>query len=685
MVPPQFIDDLGPLPQSDRNAELQRLSFIAFKSFLPPDRFVIRDERIEDAGIDASLELLINSRYTNFRSQIQLKGTDKAITNTDGALSVQIAPANLNYLLNGPSPLYILYVAPRNELRFLWARDERKRLDNINPDWLTQEKVSIRFEKILTPNALEQIRERIFREGRLQRQIYDLLGGATISENVVITVNADTLAITDPGELNRILLNGGLAIVASGYANEVKSWISLLKPCDAESPRIQLVKAYAECTLGRYQAAIACISEAEVNQMSLSPEDRRFSTFLRSMCEYQIGSIDFEEYQKRIAIGAVIQSDSFALAQLLNNARYLVLQEENLDARREKVENLRALTASILASEEAGEVFKIHARLMLLEAEAQTFLLTAGHENHYLRLRASAGFLFGVQQALQSRRQQAIDWERRWNLVLQDAIRLNHPLMIGDALIIGSLFTVYEFASIYTLNLMLGRSFTIPQNRIEVAVGNVKQAAAIFSKAKQLEGELRAKITLAELLVILDKRTEAKSIAVEVLPKAEAMNYAHIIWRAQSCLSETTLIDNARNTLTQASTEDKDIPRASDTDELLEQTASEQVKALSLPPERQPVILRDLFRHRQVAVERLRWCRHIEMHQDLEHEQRLSTYYKNDPERLGVCLKHNYKSILRDPDWIAVLSAFKQTYCSNCPDREPKQKSQEFKLISRHT
>ena len=58
MVTPQLTDDLGPLPQSDRNAELQRLSFRVFQNFLPSDQFVIRDERIEDAGVDASLELL---------------------------------------------------------------------------------------------------------------------------------------------------------------------------------------------------------------------------------------------------------------------------------------------------------------------------------------------------------------------------------------------------------------------------------------------------------------------------------------------------------------------------------------------------------------------------------------------------------------------------------------------------
>jgi len=153
-----YIANLGPLPKTDRNAELQRLSFIAFQALLPTDKFVFRDERAEDADVDASIELLANfgdaSGSTNLRAQVQLKGTDSAEVNADGSISLQIKVSNLNYLLNGPSPFFVIYVAPRHELRFLWARDERRRLDAINPEWMRQVSVTIRFTEQLTPTAL---------------------------------------------------------------------------------------------------------------------------------------------------------------------------------------------------------------------------------------------------------------------------------------------------------------------------------------------------------------------------------------------------------------------------------------------------------------------------------------------------------------------------------------------------
>ena len=79
-----LVAELGPLPGSDRKAELERTSLAALHAFLPADRFVFRDERTSDAGVDVSIELLIDSAYTGMRSYIQLKATDSDKTNRDG-------------------------------------------------------------------------------------------------------------------------------------------------------------------------------------------------------------------------------------------------------------------------------------------------------------------------------------------------------------------------------------------------------------------------------------------------------------------------------------------------------------------------------------------------------------------------------------------------------------------------
>src|SRR5437762_6112490 len=177
-------EGLGPLPKADRNAELQRRSLSAFQAALPPDNFVFRDERTDDAGVDGSLEALVDGQYTNLRSQVQLKATDSDVRNADGSISVPVRVANLNYLLNGPSPIYVLYVAPRNELRFAWARDERRRLDEANPEWARQETITIRFDEIVTSEALELVHQRIRQEAQFQRKVNDILDAASSTERV---------------------------------------------------------------------------------------------------------------------------------------------------------------------------------------------------------------------------------------------------------------------------------------------------------------------------------------------------------------------------------------------------------------------------------------------------------------------------------------------------------------------
>jgi len=132
MSSPNPFGGLGQLPQVDRNADLQTLSLRALQAVLPVVKFIFRDQRVDDFGVDGLLELRIGGRATNFNAQVQLKGTDSEVFNEDGTLSLQVRVSNLNYLLNGQSPLYIVHIAPRSELRFVWAYEEWTRLEQTN-------------------------------------------------------------------------------------------------------------------------------------------------------------------------------------------------------------------------------------------------------------------------------------------------------------------------------------------------------------------------------------------------------------------------------------------------------------------------------------------------------------------------------------------------------------------------
>jgi tetratricopeptide (TPR) repeat protein len=663
---------LGPLPKADHNAELQRRSIDAFRTALPADKFLFRDERADDAGVDGSLELLIDSRYTNLRAQVQLKSTDAGRVNKDDSISLSVAAANLNYLLNGQSPLYVLYVASSGELRFAWARDERRRLNQENPDWMRQESVTIRFEHRLTPEALEQIHGRIRREAQFQRGVHDMLGRASVGEQVVMSIDPATLNNTDPDEAYQLLLTGGLTIVSAGYGGQVKRLAELLKPADARSPRIRLVRAYAEYATGRYQMATAYIGEASLDLDKLGDDERQLLKYIQDACEYQTGRIESEEYRGRLEAQTGGPSKGINASYTLSRLRVTMFGETDAAGRAALLDEMRGAVERLSSDPGVAEGFKLHARLVLLESEGHQSLLTSLEEMHRVRMRRDLGQGFDVASLLKSLRDPWDAWERRAEAVLQEAVGSKNPLLVADALYIRASTRVYHLLNLHLLMPLFGIPVNLPEVVLFPPRQDAEQAIKIYSQANQLEGELRARVVVAELLSLAGREEEARGIARDVLPKAQAMSYAAVEWRARAHLEGQTILNVYTERSEAAQKEDSDFRLADEDDEALKKFASDILESLKLPGERLPVIERDCLSLRDIARERLHWCRHIDLIQSLSHTEHPATHYKADPNRRCVCEKYKYESAIESTDWTALIAAFKRAYCEGCLDRSPK-------------
>ncbi len=88
------------LPKSDRNERLERLSNQALKRILSVEKFLPREDK-PDKGVDSSIEVIDeNEDLTNFRAQIQLKGTYEQEINKDESVSFSIETSNIRYLWN---------------------------------------------------------------------------------------------------------------------------------------------------------------------------------------------------------------------------------------------------------------------------------------------------------------------------------------------------------------------------------------------------------------------------------------------------------------------------------------------------------------------------------------------------------------------------------------------------------
>ncbi len=89
--------------------------------------------------------------------------------NTDGSYSVSVETSNLNYLLNGTCPIYVLFRPENKELRFSFARPEWNRISATNPDWRESGSITIRFAHVLDTTGLQTIRDAIIREHLFMR------------------------------------------------------------------------------------------------------------------------------------------------------------------------------------------------------------------------------------------------------------------------------------------------------------------------------------------------------------------------------------------------------------------------------------------------------------------------------------------------------------------------------------
>ncbi|ADO70285.1 DUF4365 domain-containing protein [Stigmatella aurantiaca] len=164
-------EDLGPLPRAERSNELERECIAELQRRLPVDRLVFRREGSDDFGVDGALELLVGGFATNFRADAQLKATDHPQFNRDGTLSLAVDVSNLNYLLNGLSPIYLLYVAPMGEIFYAWGQDEKRRIETSSSRWREQKTVVVRFARRMDVAGVDDICERIREESSIRRSL----------------------------------------------------------------------------------------------------------------------------------------------------------------------------------------------------------------------------------------------------------------------------------------------------------------------------------------------------------------------------------------------------------------------------------------------------------------------------------------------------------------------------------
>ncbi len=429
---------MGPLPEVDRADELKRQSVALIGAAIPKSRFIHRDEQQNDKGVDLSFEALVADRATRFSAIVQVKGTDSTALNADLSFSFSIKTRNLNYLLNGPCPLYIVWLATRSELCYVWARDEAKRLHRENPTWEEQDTVVLRFSKLLDAAEWDDIHDRILREGRFSRTQHDSFTRAGAAESVVLGVNPETLEVITPDQAFEAIRNHGIAIVSSGDPLLIKGSARLLTPQQATDPTVLLVLGYASCRLGEHFEARGHLGRVIPQRNQLSEFDRYFLDSLVNECNLRFGLIDEEGY-RTAQLGIEQAAPTFLALQLrLERLRWEHLAEHETSKRRTVLEELRTIVSQIEAESGASPSLKLQAALVRLFAEIADSNIAYAEAVITMRTRAGMRQNPTTPTTLQVWKEATAAEDKAHKdsqELLNRAVELKHPLLITEAIL----------------------------------------------------------------------------------------------------------------------------------------------------------------------------------------------------------------------------------------------------------
>lgn len=286
------------LPKDSRNNQLEVISKNNFRPLFDPERFVVKDETI-DNGVDLRFEIKINNKVTGFGFNFQLKSTETITQNSDGSYSKNLETSNIEYLLNNAQPaFYGFYIDSEKIFYYTSLKEVIRDLNSKNPNWQDQSNHTIRFTKKLDSLSISDIYNIALTEGQMFRRIQGTLaekiGQVHPSEKVII--NTDYEVTTDSDTIE-FIENYGLLLIDECRWNDV---IKMHRRGTAEkrsSVKYNLIVGVCFYYVGEYFTSLDFLKEAHRNMDLLDQSLRDYLQYFYYGLQRILNIINEEEYE----------------------------------------------------------------------------------------------------------------------------------------------------------------------------------------------------------------------------------------------------------------------------------------------------------------------------------------------------------------------------------------------------
>lgn len=665
---------LGPLPKADASSALRRDSVKALQNSLPSADFVFREEHEDDYGVDGTLEVLTAEGATNMRAQLQLKARSGTQLNADGSCSVSIETSNLNYLLNGHCPIYVLFRPEVRELRFAFARAEWKRISAENPAWRESGSITIRFAHILDGGALQTIRNAIVQEHLLLREVAARVTRVAGTLSSAVTVDINAMAVTDTEEIVALLVEQGYGLVNQGAAELVATKARQLSEARRlHTPQVQVVLAYAEYSRGRYADADASLRHLLVADVPLNEGDRSFATYLLHSIDLMTGRMDYREFEAACSEWRKSAEQNLVFQFDVTVAWERFREAQRSGERSAEVRTAKELLATVrrAASSETPAIQQ-QAELLRLLMEAQQLTATLIDINVWSQQgELPWEYAFPRESPRTASEKLKVSWAI-WHEKLVDLTR--SAVRRGDrelACRTGILRWATEL--IVERHLIVFReSRGLPVKPLSPQIEQGLRATLELSKKiGNLEIELQTMLELAVLAETSGDESAARDIASAVERKASLCRYANLERAARRIKAGEDFMSAQIHTVRSLRATAPGDEFLHDSEADLRRLVDEAVVHMGLPPGRAKHMLESVMGQKLAAEERRDWCRHIAMAEDVGGQENPQTFYAKPSAKRMHCMKLRLDSAIADSDPVALMIAFKRAHCQGCPHRRP--------------
>jgi hypothetical protein len=290
------------LPLSNPNEDLETISKTRLLPLFDVSKFEIRPEDLRDKGIDLHIEVKISNKYTNIRFVVQLKATDSKNVNRDGSISFQVYTSNINYLLNNPGPAYyILYSKSTDTFYYENLNDFIRVLASKETEWQNQKSHTLRFSKILTKVALDEIYNHALEKGKFHRKVNDMLirQSASIQPSDKILVDSD-MAVSSDRDIRELIELAGFNMINEGKWKEVILLHRKGSGTIASTSKYNLILGIANYYGGNLLDALSFLKSSGKLRADLIPElDAHLEFFVISV-KHSLGLCTDIEYYNRM-------------------------------------------------------------------------------------------------------------------------------------------------------------------------------------------------------------------------------------------------------------------------------------------------------------------------------------------------------------------------------------------------